>query len=273
MSQHSESDTVPRLHRPEPAVFQREFVARARPAVLTGVMDDWPAMERWCLAYFADRFGDEPLRIHKMAPQDAGDERDPWRRLRQVEISMRAYIEAVTTSLDGSHYVAGMPLAGAWAALREDIVAPPYVGAGPQTPRLWFGGGLAGPLHYDTTNILHGIISGAKQVTLLSPDQRRYIYPHAVTFEMPHMSRTTVRAADYANFPLVRKARPLRTALGKGDLLFIPRGWWHEVDTPQITISVDHSWRAAPSLEWNLIRLWPNALTTWYRRNRRSRAS
>ena len=45
-----------RLHRPTPEDLL-DLVRRSQPAVLTGLLDDWPALERWTDAYLADSLG------------------------------------------------------------------------------------------------------------------------------------------------------------------------------------------------------------------------
>lgn len=55
-------DAIDRVHNPDPEEFRREYVLKRRPAVITGLMDSWPAMERWDFDYFRKFFGD--LDIH-----------------------------------------------------------------------------------------------------------------------------------------------------------------------------------------------------------------
>ncbi|MFF7440000.1 cupin-like domain-containing protein [Streptomyces sp. NPDC008122] len=55
-------DAIDRLHNPDPEMFKREYVYKRKPAIITGLMDEWPAMERWSLDYFREHFGD--LDIH-----------------------------------------------------------------------------------------------------------------------------------------------------------------------------------------------------------------
>ncbi|GAA3567680.1 cupin-like domain-containing protein [Amycolatopsis ultiminotia] len=51
-------DAIDRVHDPDPAEFVRDYVRKRRPAVITGLMDSWPAMERWGFDYFRKFFGD-----------------------------------------------------------------------------------------------------------------------------------------------------------------------------------------------------------------------
>jgi hypothetical protein len=72
----SRSDSFRMSFRPVERVrtmSRLEFAAYMRhpeaPVVITDAMDDWPAMKRWSLDFFADRFPDYPVQAH--APQFA----------------------------------------------------------------------------------------------------------------------------------------------------------------------------------------------------------
>ncbi|MET7394190.1 cupin-like domain-containing protein [Dactylosporangium sp. NPDC005572] len=51
-------DAIDRVHNPSPEEFTRKYVYKRKPAIITGLMDSWPAMERWSLDYFRKHFGD-----------------------------------------------------------------------------------------------------------------------------------------------------------------------------------------------------------------------
>ncbi|MEW2624628.1 cupin-like domain-containing protein [Streptomyces sp. NPDC048106] len=55
-------DAIDRVHNPDPEEFRQEYVYKRRPAIITGLMDDWPAMGRWDLDYFSKHFGD--MEVH-----------------------------------------------------------------------------------------------------------------------------------------------------------------------------------------------------------------
>ena len=49
---------VGRIEDPPPAVFFKKYVEGNRPVVLSGVMEEWPALERWSWDYLAAVAGD-----------------------------------------------------------------------------------------------------------------------------------------------------------------------------------------------------------------------
>lgn len=54
---------VPYVHRIErrnrltPEEFEREYYNKKKPVIITGVMDDWPAMQKWTHAYMREKIG------------------------------------------------------------------------------------------------------------------------------------------------------------------------------------------------------------------------
>ncbi len=48
------------MHAPDPDDFFRRYYARHRPAILTGLVNHWPASARWSLDHFAALLPDDP---------------------------------------------------------------------------------------------------------------------------------------------------------------------------------------------------------------------
>src|SRR5215510_11550607 len=49
---------VGRIEDPPPAVFFKRYVEANRPVVISGVMEEWPALDRWTWDYLAAVAGD-----------------------------------------------------------------------------------------------------------------------------------------------------------------------------------------------------------------------
>ena len=59
----SRSGEIERRHRLSRDEFLREYYSTNRPVIITGMMDDWPAMRKWNLDYFAEKFGDREVEV------------------------------------------------------------------------------------------------------------------------------------------------------------------------------------------------------------------
>ena len=60
---HPEAGAVERRDKLPRDEFLREYYSLNRPVIITGMMDDWPALRTWNLEYFAERFGDREVEV------------------------------------------------------------------------------------------------------------------------------------------------------------------------------------------------------------------
>jgi len=252
--------TVPRLHRPSVDEFRNRFEKRAQPVVITGVMDDWKAMQRWSPDYFAQHLADAELVVSTSdedLPDDGPITPALLNRMRIIKMKMREYLVRMEER-NRRFYASGVPLKPHLPMLLDDIQFPQYRESGSSaSPRMWLGAGVIGPLHYDTTANLHGIVYGGKRFTLFHPRQLPLLYPCSMFSKIPTMSEASLTNPDYARFPRLRRAKPVIVDLVPGDLLFLPPGWWHQVNTPSPTISIDFPWQKSPELGRPFVRLIP----------------
>lgn len=254
---------VPRVHRPDVGEFRRRFERPRLPVVLTGTMDSWKAMTRWSTEYFAEQFGDRIMTV-STSDEDLPDNGPITPallvKMKVSKMRMTDYL-AKMEARDRRFYASAVPLQPFLPMLLDDIDVPAYREVGSNgSPRMWMGNGQIGPLHYDTTANLHGIVVGSKRFTLFPPGQLPLLYPCSMFSKIPTMSEASLSAPDYVRFPRLRKAKPVVVDLGPGDMIFVPPGWWHQVNTPEPTISIDFPGDSAPQLGRSFVRLIPYRL-------------
>jgi lysine-specific demethylase 8 len=119
-----------------------------------------------------------------------------------------------------------------------DTVLPP----GFRVVNLWVGSRTKSGLHYDAMDNLFVQIDGQKHVMVAAPEDSRALYPFPDT---PTKSRVDPERPDFAAFPRVSRARFLTATLEAGDMLFIPRGWWHFLSAPGPSVSLN-CWFGTP---------------------------
>src|SRR5262249_31430031 len=121
--------------------------------------------------------------------------------------------------------------------LREDFESPAeYLDEAMSSGRvfLWLGpAGTVTPLHHDVLNIIIVQVTGRKRFILIDPLRARYVYNDDGVFSMVDAANP-----DYSRFPLYAYADPITVVLEPGDALFIPVGWWHHVESLELSASL-----------------------------------
>jgi len=258
---------VDRARRPSLDGFVRDYLRPQRPVVLEGVLDDWPALERWSDEYLRRVVGDRRLRVEALTEDEASGYFG--RRSLPRSMGFGEYLTAVMADRSVPRvYLGGISIPGALAELARDVRLPEYVADGSRpVPYLWLGaGGATTQLHYDINNNFHALIRGRKTFVLFPPDQSRRLYPTSVFSPRRHFSRVRLEAPDDEAFPALREARGLQVRLERGDMLFLPSLWWHEVRTEAPSLAVNWWWgmnRYGNRLAWLYLRELP--LIAWTR--------
>lgn len=102
------------------------------------------------------------------------------------------------------------------------------------------------PLHYDLNFGCLCQVAGEKQVILAHPKYYEQLYPHAVNSLHDRQSAVDdIHQPDSARFPLAATVPLMKGTLKAGSLLFLPYGWWHQIESVGFSISVSMRWNPA----------------------------
>jgi hypothetical protein len=243
--------TVERVARLTPAEFRAGFFRPGRPVLITDMATQWPACRRWSFDFFATL--------------------DPGRAV-TLEQGNVLQGETAFASAPLGDYLSELAGAPGSAAQGSGEPAVPAPGADAdkrylsmfrvfeQFPQLradvdfslleavtlkrvyfaWLGpaGTLTG-YHIDWIHNILAQISGRKRVWLVPPSASRAMYPSRKYDYRSTLSEVEPSTWDAAKHPLFADVRPAEVTLEPGQMLFIPRGWWHRVQslTPSISIN------------------------------------
>jgi len=123
---------------------------------------------------------------------------------------------------------------------------------------LWVGlGGHTSCLHYDPMDGVLMQLHGAKKILLFPPSQTYNLYPIPVLKQLRYglqlravYSQVYPEHPNFNAFPKFRQALTHRqeAILNRGEILFIPAGWWHEVTAlgNGVVCSVNRFWNVLP---------------------------
>jgi len=115
-------------------------------------------------------------------------------------------------------------------------------------PRIWLGGAVTTPAHFDESNNVACVVAGRRRFTLFPPEQidNLYIGPldHAPTGTP--ISLVSVAEPDFERFPRFRDALAAAQVaeLEPGDALYIPTLWFHHVESlARYNILINYWWK------------------------------
>lgn len=211
--------------------------------IFRGLANHWPARNSWAPLELKERY--------------AGTEVTALLDLPSSGVLFPQEQENYQRTLSFSHFVDRMmsaaPEAPCYLAYKRagEIFDPadydfgsliPEDGNGTDT-RVWIGSaGTRSMLHSDLKDNLFCQIWGEKSITLLPWRHSRAAYPFPDNLVN---SRIDLENIDPARFPKVRSAPFYHSLVKPGDILFIPRGCWHDIRSATPSISINH-WFGAP---------------------------
>ena len=121
--------------------------------------------------------------------------------------------------------------------LLEDIVMPPeYLDQSRSSGNVFFWFGSAGtitPLHYDQANLMMVQIYGRKKWQIIPPIYTPFLYNNVGVF-----SEVDCEKPDYNKYPLFEEVKIIEVVLEPGEIIFVPTGWWHQVKSLEISVSL-----------------------------------
>lgn len=89
------------------------------------------------------------------------------------------------------------------------------------------------PCHYDKSDNFLMQVLGTKRVLLFPPDESFRLYPYPVGHPLDTFAMVDVEHPNMERFPLCTGLRGREVLLRPGDILHIPRFWWHHVGQGQ----------------------------------------
>jgi hypothetical protein len=244
-----------------PEQFLREVVEPCRPVVLRGLVKDWPIVA-------AGRHSPSAVRDH-LEPLDVGGEIEAFFgapaiagkyfytedlkgfNFERMRMKFSTALESIVSTADvpgsPSIYVGSVPTSGflpGFASLNPMPLLNPGI-----DPRVWIGHAANVSSHYDTVDNLACVAVGTRRFTLFAPQfiDKLYVGPIDNTMAGQPVSLAASSAPDKDRFPLFEevKDQSLIVELEPGDALYLPKLWWHKVEsTAPFNVLVNYWWDA-----------------------------
>ncbi|KAK2547733.1 Bifunctional peptidase and arginyl-hydroxylase JMJD5 [Acropora cervicornis] len=215
------------LFVPDPTQFWEQYVSKNRPVVFREAAKHSRAFELWTEEYLIEQYGNLTLRLESRSESNhrlptGGDGilgRDSVRHFLQNYQNVDAYV------------ISQIP-----QPMERDIAIPPCLRCGSFVDSIQevhlFLSALGGQtkLHQDPYNNIHCIFNGTKDWLLVHPDQTHLIYMSDESeFEWGGYSEINADSVDLEIFPRIKEVQFSKVTMNKGDCIFMPGGYWHQV--------------------------------------------
>ncbi|ELU03608.1 hypothetical protein CAPTEDRAFT_166923 [Capitella teleta] len=229
------------------------------PTVFQGMVDSWPA-SKWNPEELKKIFKDKRLkfRIGRKNFSDVQWETECFHQ----SATMQDFMQWLEGNTDASNPLDAFPIDDHWCYMDYKYMAQIFAdqpeilksvdwsafgfkGRGGKESTMWLGSrGASTVCHVDTYGCnLVAQIHGRKRWVLFPPSDTCYLYPTRIPYEESSIfSRVNVTAPDIMEHPLFKGSHPTVVELKPGEVLYVPRHWWHYVESVDpVTISIN-SW-------------------------------
>jgi len=219
------------------------------PALWRGIGTEWPCTRKWTLAGLAERLSgrkitarvtDNELDVFFEHDGDSGYE----------VVACDEYINSIIgitrgagdrPAYAGSVSIKHDPVSSEWAGelLGECPLSDWFPGRPLDEHRIWIGAaGQKSTIHSDPYDNVNAQIIGKKEFIIFAPEQHPYLYPEFIHAQL-WASRVDPDLADFERFPKLKSARGFRGQLSPGDVLFIPKFWWHAFSATEASLNIN----------------------------------
>jgi Cupin-like domain len=244
-----------------PAQFLREIVEPCLPVVMRGLVSGWPAVHAATrsvedLQGYLARFdnggeteafvGDPKIAGKYYYTEDLKGFNFERRRMRFAD-AVSAIVAAHGQNGAPTMYVGSVPVNDYLPGFAAQNVL--QVLAAHVAPRIWLGHASNVSAHFDAFDNVACVVAGARRFTLYPPDaiEGLYVGPLDNTMAGQPVSLAASAPVDDDRYPRFRsiRERALRAELKPGDGIYIPKLWWHQIEsTASFNGLVNYWWDA-----------------------------
>jgi hypothetical protein len=239
--------------------FREEIRSRYAPAVMRGLVRDWPATLAAsrsiedCRDYLlqfdrgarAEAFVGPPgIRGRFFYAPDMRSFNFERRSGRLGDV-LRQLVALAGEDNPPAVYVGASPTADCLPGFSE---ANPMNLAGPGAmPRIWIGNRTEVSAHFDLSDNIACVVSGRRRFTVFPPEQlaNLYVGPLDHTMAGQPASMVSLHEPDFERYPRYHEALAAAQAaeLEPGDAIYVPALWWHHVDAlSPFNVLVNYWW-------------------------------
>jgi hypothetical protein len=246
------------------STFRDEIMPQGQPAVLRGLVRDWPAVRAGLQSPAAisnyirghdsgtscdTMYGEPAIRGHFFY-NDELTGLNFERRPAPLAQSLKQLLELIENPAPPAIYAGAVPTPSSLPGFSREnslaLIDPAIV------PRIWVSNRVTVPAHFDLSSNIACVVAGRRRFTLFPPEQlpNLYVGPLEFTLAGQPISMVHLDRPDFERYPKFRDAlaQAQFAELEPGDALFIPYMWWHHVQSlAPFNVLVNYWWDDVPA--------------------------
>jgi Cupin-like domain len=223
--------SLPQVEKFERELFEREYSTPGKPAILKGAASSWRAVTSWTPQSLAAKYKDIKINPKVNLP----DSEVPYvykDKNHRQEMTIGEFVKLMES---GNRCYFDQANTKSFEELRNDFDFKELGAWDLKLIGLWIGASTCSGLHYDWSDNLLVQVHGTKKAVLASPEDSPNLYP----FPDNHTkSQVAAENPDLKAHPRLKYVTLLDGNLEPGDVLFIPKGWWHYLKSSESSISL-----------------------------------
>jgi len=232
-------------HNVTPEIFTDEILPLNQPAILKGLVKDWPAVKQAkssiedLYQYFSDMYIGGDIRFARMPAEEKGrffynKDMSDFNFKREVGPLDKFFRDVLANSKDSKADTLALqsaPIADYFPDFEKENTFQFFDKNVP--PRIWIGNDAIVSAHYDDSENIACVVSGKRTFTLFPPEQveNLYVGPMDFTPAGAQLSLVDFNEPDFDKHPKFHQAldHALIAELEPGDAIYIPILWWHHI--------------------------------------------
>jgi hypothetical protein len=234
---------IPRIEGATAEVLRSVVADRRGPMLFPGLVDGWAARSAWTPENLVRMHGGQSVTALMDLPP-GGVLFPKEQHYYERTLTLGDFVDRVLAATPESPcYLAYTRVKGLFPSDDYDVDSLITGDQYGTDTRVWIGSaGTRSMLHSDLKDNLFCQIYGEKSVVLLPWEYSRAAYPFPDNIVN---SRIDIANFDIVKFPRLRKAVLYSGTVRPGDVLFMPRGCWHDVRSHTPSVSLNH-WFGSP---------------------------
>lgn len=225
---------------PSKKEFVNSYVKKSTPVLFKGVAKSWKSYD-WNLDFFSNKYPEIPVEVQKK--ETFSNEKFSAIQSIYEKKTLKEYISEIHQIGIKAGYLSQFNILNLQSELNDYINFPKFYSSEMlKVVNIWIGPkGTKSKLHYDSDHNLFVQIHGTKKITLISPKYSENCCPTNVTW-FDGYSKIDVENPNLENCPGFKDVEMVQFIIEPGDMLYIPKLWWHDIRSLENSISVNLWW-------------------------------